>query len=245
MSAVSSASDGPRPEREPAPRQSARPRARAVGIAVCVGASVLLVAGACIVLLTRPTSPPVAAAEAQVDQCIEDPSVEKPMVVDCSSARAAYKVTSRAEGTPGPWSSGSSCIGVPGSDTAYENLCLIDVHKDPDAAVNTVAVGDCLTIDDPDAKDPEVSKAECGPGAYPVLAVLRDADRLDVSTSGITSMSGSAGVCDDAGVEASSVYGWSLTRYQRLTDRRSSAYDLAFCLGEPQPGGTPAPSHTP
>ncbi|WP_162933920.1 hypothetical protein [Actinomyces lilanjuaniae] len=209
---------------QPSPAAASPRRRRRLWIPVTLVAVLVLgaVAAGGIYLATR--TPSVPATEAQADQCIDSPSNEKPVVVDCDSEDAVYRVVANL------WSEGmTDCVDAPGTEAVFEKLCLIPKDNDPEQALSTVEEGGCLTIDDIEADSPDATKSDCVPGAYPVQAVLHHIDQFSLATAGITTEH----PCAEAGVESGSSFAWSFNHYTMFGISQTD-YDFVFCLGEPQ-----------
>lgn len=74
----------------------------------------------------------VPAEQAAAGQYIQDPEEhDEPVVTDCDSDDAAYRVSAPA---------GSTCTQVPGTTTVYETMCLIDTREDPTTVLSSAKV---------------------------------------------------------------------------------------------------------
>ena len=154
---------------------------------------------------------------------IQDPEKHRsPIITDCDSDDAAYRVTAPA---------GSTCAQVPGTTTIYETMCLIGTDEDPSQALNGAKAGDCLDIS-PVSEQAAIS--ECTSGTYPILMVLNDVGKREVTAP-------DQDACQKAGADAGAydrTYAWSFSRFQSSKLKGldlSNTYDYAFCLGHQNP----------
>ena len=184
----------PRPgsQSSPAPARSRSKRAALAGVlafALAVTAAVGIVR----------TFLLVPAGKAAAGQCIQDPEKHRsPIITDCDSDDAAYRVTAPA---------GSTCAQVPGTTTIYETMCLIGTDEDPSQALNGAKAGDCLDIS-PVSEQAAIS--ECTSGTYPILMVLNDVGKREVTAP-------DQDACQKAGADAGAydrTYAWSFSRFQ-------------------------------
>lgn len=208
----------PQPGSRPAPAP-ARSRSKRAALA---GVLVFALAVAAAVGIVR-TFLLVPAEKAAAGQCIQDPEKhQSPVITDCDSDDAAYRVTAPA---------GSTCAQVPGTTTIYETMCLIGTEEDPSLALNSAKVGDCLDID---AISEQAAISECTSGTHPILMILDDVSKGEIMPLG-------QDACQKAGVDAGAYdhpYAWSFTRFQSASLKGldlSNTYDYAFCLGHPNP----------
>jgi len=209
----------PRPGSQPAPAP-ARSRSK---WAALVGVLVFALAAAAAVGIVKTLlHKSIPAKQAAAGQCIQDPEKhDKPVVTDCDSDDAAYRVSAPT---------GSTCTQVPGTTTTYETMCLIDTKEDPATVLSSAKVGDCLDID---AASKKATISECTSGTHPILMILNDVSKAETGTSFTED------ACQKAGVDAGSyesMYVWSFNYFQTSSvdyNRFSMKYDYAFCLGHP------------
>ena len=163
----------------------------------------------------------VPAEKAAAGQCIQDPEKHnKPVVTDCDSDDAAYRVSAPT---------GSTCTQVPGTTTTYETMCLIDTKEDPATVLSSAKVGDCLDID---AASKKATISECTSGTHPILMILNDVGEFDTKSSTFVQ-----DACQKAGVDAGAydtMYLWGFSRFLSSIEASTNVvrtYDYAFCLG--------------
>ncbi|WP_127841505.1 hypothetical protein [Actinomyces wuliandei] len=209
----------------PSPAASHPRRRRRLWLPVALVAVLVLGLAAAGGIYVATRTPSVPAADAQADQCIQSPSQEEPVVVDCDSDDAVYRVVANiaAERRDNPK---RSCASTPGTEAVYEDLCLIGRNDDPEESLSTVKDGDCLAVDDIDAESPEAAKAACTTGTYPVLAVIHNVNQPVMGGLGVSE-------CQEAAADTAHTYGWSFTHYTHW-GVSAGRYDFVFCLGEPQ-----------
>ena len=209
----------PRPGSQPAPAP-ARSRSKwAALVGVLVFALAAAAAVGIVKTLLHKSTP---AKQAAAGQCIQDPEKHnKPVVTDCGSDDAAYRVTAP---------SGSTCTQIPGTTTTYETMCLVGTKEDPATVLSSAKVGDCLDID---ATSKKATISECTSGTHPILMILNDVSKAETGTSFTED------ACRKSGVDAGSyesMYVWSFNYFQTSSvdyNRFSMKYDYAFCLGHP------------
>ena len=167
----------------------------------------------------------IPAKQAVAGQCIQDPEKhDKPVVTDCDSDDAAYRVNAPT---------GSTCTQVPGTTTVYETMCLVDTKENPATVLSSAKVGDCLDID---AASKKATISECASGTYPIIMVLNDVGEFDTKSSTFIQ-----DACQKAGVDASAydrMYLWAFSRFLSLIEASTKnvrIYDYAFCLGHQNP----------
>ena len=212
----------PRPgsQSSPPPARSRSKRAALVGVLVFA-----LVAAAAVGIVRTFLHKSIPAKQAAAGQCIQDPEKhDEPVVTDCDSDDAAYRVSAPA---------GSTCTQVPGTTTVYETMCLVDTKEDPATVLSSAKVGDCLDID---ATGKQAAISECTSGTYPILMVLNDVGEFDTKSSTFVQ-----DACQKAGVDAGaydSMYAWAFGRSLSSIEASTNVvqtYDYAFCLGHPNP----------
>ena len=166
----------------------------------------------------------VPAEKTAAGQCIQDPEKHnKPVVTDCDSDDAAYRVSAPT---------GSTCTQVPGTTTIYETMCLVCTKEDPATVLSSAKVGDCLDID---ATSKKATISECTSGTHTILMILNNVSEVETGTS-ITE-----NACQKAGVDAGSydgMYVWSFDYFRTSSvdyNRFSMEHDYAFCLGTQNP----------
>lgn len=209
---------------QPSPAATAPRRRRRLWIPVTLVAVLVLGLAAAGGIYAATRTPAVPAGEAQADQCIQSPSKEEPVVVECDSEEAVYRVVANLaqEET-------TDCIDVPGTEAVFNKLCLIPKDNDPEQALSTVEEGGCIAIDDIEAESPEATKSDCVAGTYPVQAILHHVSEDSLTLAGITVDH----PCVEAGVESGSSFQWSFSHYTAFGVGQTD-YDFVFCLGEPQ-----------
>ena len=184
-----------------------------------------LVAAAAVGIVRTLLHKSIPAKQAAAGQCIQDPEKhDEPVVTDCDSDDAAYRVSAPA---------GSTCTQVPGTTTVYETMCLIDTKKAPATVLSSAKVGDCLDID---ATGEQATISECTSGTHPILMILNDVGEFDTKSSTFVQ-----DACQKAGVDAGaydSMYAWAFGRFLSSIEASTNVvrtYDYAFCLGHPNP----------
>lgn len=210
---------GPAPRPAQAPARSRSKWAALVGVLVFA-----LAAAAAFGIVKTLLHKSIPAKQATAGQCIQDPEKHnKPVVTDCDSDDAAYRVSAPT---------GSTCTQVPGTTTTYETMCLIDTKEDPATVLSSAKVGDCLDID---AASKKATISECTSSTHPILMILNDVSKAETGTSFTED------ACQKSGVDAGSyesMYVWSFNYFQTSSvdyNRFSMKYDYAFCLGHPNP----------
>ena len=90
-------------------------------------------------------TPTIPIEQADIGECVTNPSGTSPRQVSCNRNDAAYQVTGRAAGT-------EECATIAGTEAAYINedtyLCLAPTEFDQSREVNTIVAGDCLIFED-------------------------------------------------------------------------------------------------
>jgi len=203
----------------PTPARSRSKWAALVGVLVFI-----LAAAAAVGIVRMLLHKSVPAEKAAAGQCIQDPEKHnKPVVTDCDSDDAAYRVTAP---------SGSTCTQVPGTTTTYETMCLVGTKEDPATVLSSAKVGDCLDID---ATGKQATISECTSGTHPILMILNNVSEAETGTS-LTE-----DACQKAGVDAGSydgMYVWSFDYFRTSSvdyNRFAMKHDYAFCLGTQNP----------
>ena len=201
----------------PAPARSRSKWAALVGVLVFA-----LAAAAAVGIVKTLLHKSIPAKQAVAGQCIQDPEKHnKPVVTDCGSDDAAYRVTAPT---------GSTCTQVPGTTTTYETMCLVGTKEDPATVLSSAKVGDCLDID---ATSKKATISECTSGTHTILMILNNVSKAETGTSFTED------ACRKSGVDAGSyesMYVWSFDYFQTSSvdyNRFSMKYDYAFCLGHP------------
>ena len=209
---------GPAPQPAPAPARSRSKWAALVGVLVFA-----LAAAAAVGIVKTLLHKSIPAKQAAAGQCIQDPEKHnKPVVTDCDSDDAAYRVSAPT---------GSTCTQVPGTTTTYETMCLIDTKEDPATVLSSAKVGDCLDID---ATGKQATISECTSGTHPILMILNDVGEFDTKSSTFVQ-----DACQKAGVDAGAydtMYLWGFSRFLSSIEASTNVvrtYDYAFCLGHP------------
>ena len=202
----------------PTPARSRSKWAALVGVLVFI-----LAAAAAVGIVRMLLHKSVPAEKAAAGQCIQDPEKHnKPVVTDCDSDDAAYRVTAP---------SGSTCTQVPGTTTTYETMCLVGTKEDPATVLSSAKVGDCLDID---ATGKQATISECTSGTHPILMILNDVGEFDTKSSTFVQ-----DACQKAGVDAGAydtMYLWGFSRFLSSIEASTNVvrtYDYAFCLGHP------------
>ena len=125
-------------------RSRVRKHRRRKGIIATISLALISIAavGGLMYINRKPTIP---IEQADIGECVTNPSGTSPRQVSCNRNDAAYQVTGRAAGT-------EECATIAGTEAAYINedtyLCLAPTEFDQSREVNTIVAGDCLIFED-------------------------------------------------------------------------------------------------
>lgn len=225
----------PSPDRQRIEATKRRTRRIMIAVVACL----VVLAAVPVTLIVILANQPPGINEAQVDQCVSDPSDGSGRVVGCESPRAVYRVVSLAEHT-------GECASVAGAETIYYDkgfvLCLAPVDVDLAEEINTITAGECVALTEDPTATPSTDgttgtkaiRSACVTGAYPVIAVARRTTPTLMSGSDVPGIE----VCGPKKALVTQVYSWRLEKIippdgdvLGIESHGVNSFDVSLCLG--------------